>query len=40
MVEHLVERCRAVVAGRMADEEKIAAAVPQGSPMRSMRWRR
>ena len=24
-----VERCRAVVAGRMADEEKIAAAVPQ-----------
>jgi glutathione S-transferase len=24
-----VERCRAVVAGRMADEEKIASAVPQ-----------
>lgn len=24
-----VERCRAVVAGRMADEDKIAAAVPQ-----------
>ena len=24
-----IERCRAVVAGRMADEEKIAAAVPQ-----------